>query len=61
MWTSTMGMNPNYLYAGPGTWTQVDSVRGEAANHNTNGTGIVKSLRLIELLIPVQLLKWGIL
>ena len=33
----TMGMNPIYLYAGPRDWIWVTRVRGEAANHCTNG------------------------
>ena len=31
------GMNPNWLYAGSGTWTQVAYVRGRDANHHISG------------------------
>ena len=37
--TSILGLHLNYLYAGPGAWTQVTRVGGEATHHYTNGAG----------------------
>ena len=41
--TSILGMNPDCLYAGPGDWTRVATVLGEAANHYTNDAGCSNS------------------
>ena len=44
VWTSILGMNSNWLHAGPGTWIRITHVKGKAAGHCTNGTSKSSSI-----------------